>query len=69
MDLKPSSVTADMLERTRTETSKDPVLSILNSVTMTGWPDKRKPVPEEIRGSTERRSPLTTVFFSSKIKS
>ena len=37
MDLKPSNVTADTLERIRTETSKDPVLSILNSVTMTGW--------------------------------
>ena len=50
MDLKPSNVTADTLERIRTETSKDPVLSILNSVTMTGWPDERKSVPEEIRG-------------------
>ena len=26
MDLKPSNVTADTLERIRTETSKDPVL-------------------------------------------
>ena len=36
MGLKPSNVTPDTLERIRTETSKDPVLSILNSVTMTG---------------------------------
>ena len=50
MDLKPSNVTADTMERIRTETSKDPVLSILYSVTMTGWPGERKSVPEEIRG-------------------
>ena len=36
MDLKPSNVTADTLERIRTETSKDPALSILNSVAVTG---------------------------------
>ena len=36
MDLKPSNVTADTLGSIRTETSKDPVLSILNSVTLTG---------------------------------
>ena len=45
MDLKPSNVTADTMERIRTETSKDPVLSILNSVTMTGWTGERKSVP------------------------
>ena len=50
MDLKPSNVKADTMEKIRTETSKDPVLSILNSVTMTGWPGERKSVPEEIRG-------------------
>ena len=42
MDLKHSNVPADTLERIRTKTSKDPVLSILNSVTMTGGPDERK---------------------------
>ena len=31
MDLKPSNVTADTMERIRTKTSKDPVLSILNT--------------------------------------
>ena len=50
IDVKPSNVTADTLERIPTETSKDPVLPILNSVTVTGWPDERKWVPEEIRG-------------------
>ena len=50
MDLKTNNVRADTLERIRTETSKDPVLSILNSVTMTGWPDEKKSVLEEIRG-------------------
>ena len=55
MDLKPSNVTANTLQRIRTETSKDPVLSILNSVTMTGWPDERKSVPEEIRGFYQRK--------------
>ena len=34
MDLNPSNVTADTLERIRIETSKDPVLSILNAVTI-----------------------------------
>ena len=42
MDLKPSNVGTDTLERIRTETSKEPVLSILNSVIMTSWPDERK---------------------------
>ena len=59
MDLKPSNVTAETLERVRTETSKDPVLSILNSVTMTGWPDERKSVPEEIRGFWSYREEVT----------
>ena len=59
MDLKPSNVTADTLERIRTETSKDPVLSILNSATMTGWPDERKSVPEEIRGFWSYRKEIT----------
>ena len=59
MDLKPSNVTADTLERIRTETSKDPVLSILNSATMTGWPDERKSVPEEIRGFWSYREEIT----------
>ena len=59
MDLKPSNVTADTLERIRSETSKDPVLSILNSVTVTGWPDKRKSVPEEIRGFWSYRKKIT----------
>ena len=60
MDLKPSNVTADKLERIRTATSMDPVLSNLNSVTMTGWPDKRKSVPEEIRGFWSYREEITT---------
>ena len=59
MDLKPSNVTADTLQRIRTETSKDPVLSILNSATMTGWPDERKSVPEEIRGFWSYREEMT----------
>ena len=59
MDLKPSNVTADTLERIRIETSKDPVLSILNSVTMTGRPDERKSVPEEIRGFWSYREEIT----------
>ena len=59
MDLKPSNVTADTMERIRTETSKDPVLSILNSVTMTGWPGERKSVPEEIRGFWSYREEIT----------
>ena len=59
MDLKPGNVTADTLERIRTETSKDPVLSILNSVTMTGWPDERKLVPEEIREFWSYREEIT----------
>ena len=59
MDLKPSNVTADTLERIRTQTSKDPVLSILNSVTVTGWPDERKSVPEEIRGFWSYREEIT----------
>ena len=59
MDLKPNNATADMLERIQTKTSKDPVLSILNSVTMTGWPDKRKSVPEEIRGFWSYREGIT----------
>ena len=50
MDLNPRNVTADTLERIQTKTSKDPILSILTAVTMTGWPDERKSVPEEIRG-------------------
>ena len=50
MDLKPSNITADTLEGIHTETSKDPALSILNSVKKTGWPDERKSVPEEIKG-------------------
>ena len=59
MDLKPSNVTADTLERIRTQTSKDPALSILNSVTVTGWPDERKSVPEEIRGFWSYREEIT----------
>ena len=59
MDLKPSNVTADTLERIRTKTSKDPVLSILNSVTVTSWPDKRKSVLEEIRVFWSYREELT----------
>ena len=59
MDLKPSNVTADTMERIRTETIKDPVLSILNSVTMTGWPGERKSVPEEIRGFWSYRAEIT----------
>ena len=59
MDLNPSNVTADTLERIRIETSKDPVLSILNAVTMTGWPDERKSVPEEIRGFWSYREEIT----------
>ena len=59
MDLKPSNVTADTLERIRTETSKNPVLSILNSVTMAGWPDERKSVPEEIREFWSYREEIT----------
>ena len=61
MDLKPRNVTADTLERIQTETSKDPVLSILNSVTMTGWPDERKSVPEEIKGFWSYREEITAV--------
>jgi len=49
MDLKPSNITAETLERIQTETSKNPVLSILNSVALIGWPDERKLAPEEIR--------------------
>ena len=59
MDLKPSNVTADTLERIRAETSKDPILYILNSVTVTGWPDERKSVPEEIRGFWTYREEIT----------
>ncbi|PFX13633.1 Retrovirus-related Pol polyprotein [Stylophora pistillata] len=59
MDLKPSNVTADTLEIIRTETSKDPVLSILHSVLMTGWPDERKSIPEEIRGFWSYREEIT----------
>ena len=59
MDLKPSNVTADTLERIRTETSKDPALSFLNSVTATGWPDERKSVQEEIRGFWSYREEIT----------
>ena len=59
MDLNPGNVTADTFERIRTETSKDPVLSILNAVTMTGWPDERKSVPEEIRGFWSYREEVT----------
>ena len=59
MDLKPSNVTAETLKRIRTETSKDTVLSILNSATMTGWPDDRKSVPEEIRGFWSYREEIT----------
>ena len=33
--------------------------SILNSVTMTGWPDERKSVPEEIRGFWSYREEIT----------
>ena len=64
MDLKPSNVTADTLERIRTETSKDPVLSILNSVT------NRYQRKLGNSGVTERirRSQLTTVSFSNWIK-
>ena len=59
MDLKPSNVTADTLGSIRTETSKDPVLCILNSVTMTRWPDERKSVPEEIRVFWSYREEIT----------
>ena len=59
MDLKTNNVRADTLERIRTETSKDPVLSILNSVTMTGWPDEKKSVLEEIRGFWSYREEIT----------
>ena len=59
MDLKPSNVKPDTMEKIRTETSKDPVLSILNSVTMTGWPGERKSVPEEIRGFWSYREEIT----------
>ena len=59
MNLQPSNVTADTLERIRTETSKDPTLSILNSVTVTGWPDERKSVTEEIRGFWSYREEIT----------
>ena len=45
MDLKPSNVTADTMERIRTKTSKDPVLSILNTDSGGGGGVKRASSP------------------------
>ena len=49
MNLKPSQVTADTLQRIRTETSKDPAMAALYETVMNGWPDERKEVPEPLR--------------------
>ena len=49
MDLKPNQVTADTLQRIRSETSKDPALIALHQMVMNGWPEERKEVPEQLR--------------------
>ena len=48
MDLKPSQVTADTLERIRSESSKDSALAALYETVMNGWPDEGKEVPEQL---------------------
>ncbi|KAL9986995.1 hypothetical protein ACROYT_G001229 [Oculina patagonica] len=49
MNLKPSQVTADTLQRIRTETSKDPAMAALYETVTNGWADERKEVPEPLR--------------------
>ena len=49
IDLTPNRITADTMSRIREEPAKDPVLTVLHKVVLSGWPSERKEVPEEIR--------------------
>ena len=69
MDLKPNQVTADALQRIRSETSKDPALAALYETVMNGWPDERKRVPEQLRlywGYRDEISAYDGVLFNSQ---
>ena len=68
MDLKPNQVTADTLQRIRSETSKDPTLMTLHQMVMNGWPEERKEVPEQLRlycGYRDEISVYDGVLFKS----
>ena len=68
MDLKPNQVTADTLQRIRSETSKNPTLAALYETVMNGWPDERKEVPEQLRlywGYKDKIPAYNSVLFKS----
>ena len=47
IDLKPSQLTADTLQRIRSESNKDSAPAALNEIVINGWPDERKEGPKQ----------------------
>ena len=70
MDLEPSRVTPDTLQRIKQETAKDLVLAILHMVIMNGWPSERKEAPEVLRlyGNFRDEIQFMTVSSTGPIK-